>query len=167
MSNGILGSRYQEQPPDKPAETDSDTLVVPPRNTQDEVPVVPPLASVPQPGMVPGLVQVALYIPDRQAPIIVTDIEFVLGRFTTGDRANIIDLTPYRAYLMGVSRHHAVISQTPDGYLIKDMGSANGTWLNGSRLSPFVPYVLKDGDHLELGRLSLTVRFSFIGTAPH
>lgn len=170
MSDGIVGNRslsYQERPPEKPVDNDNDTLMVPPRTGGDEIPTLSPLSSVPQPGMMPGLVQVALFIPDRPAPVLVTDTEFVLGRITVNDRANIIDLSPYRGYLLGVSRHHVVIAQTSDGYLVKDLGSANGTWLNGGRLAPFVPYVLKDGDHLELGRLSLTIRFVFSGTAPH
>lgn len=34
-----------------------------------------------------------------------------------------------------VSRRHARVSQTPDGYLIEDLGSRNGTYVNGSRVA--------------------------------
>lgn len=144
-----------------------ETMMIPPRDTQDEASPLPPLFSASQPELVPDLVQIALYIPDRPTPIMVAEAEFILGRITANERDNIVDLSPYRGYLMGVSRHHVMIAQATGGYLVKDLGSANGTWLNGARLSPFVPYALKDGDHLELGRLSLTVRFVCSGTAPY
>lgn len=50
-----------------------------------------------------------------------------------------------------VSRHHAVIRW--DGYqaTILDLGSTNGTHLNGRRLDPHQPTPLSVGDRLELG----------------
>jgi len=42
-------------------------------------------------------------------------------------------------------------------YLVEDVGSANGTFLNGQRLTPYLPHVLKDGDELQLGRVKLEV----------
>jgi hypothetical protein len=42
------------------------------------------------------------------------------------------------------SRHHARITQTEDGYVLEDLDSKNGTFLNGQLLT--VPVVLKDGD---------------------
>ncbi len=48
-----------------------------------------------------------------------------------------------------VSRHHAVIKLTGEGYTIEDLGSTNGTVINGDRLSG--PYLLKSGEIISLG----------------
>ena len=34
-----------------------------------------------------------------------------------------------------VSRHHAVLTRVPDGWSLRDLGSANGTYLNGRRVT--------------------------------
>ncbi len=48
-----------------------------------------------------------------------------------------------------VSRHHAVIKFNADGYSIEDLGSTNGTVINGDRLSG--PHILKPGEVISLG----------------
>ncbi len=48
-----------------------------------------------------------------------------------------------------VSRHHAVIKFNADGYSIEDLGSTNGTVINGDRLTG--PHVLKPGEVISLG----------------
>ena len=51
-----------------------------------------------------------------------------------------------------VSHRHGVISQTPEGLLVyRDLGSANGTRLNGADLAPLVDKLLGTGDELTLG----------------
>lgn len=54
----------------------------------------------------------------------------------------------------GVSREHCRISCKKTGgheeYFITDLGSKNGTKLNGERLEPDMPYPLKLGDHVTL-----------------
>jgi len=58
-----------------------------------------------------------------------------------------------------VSRQHAELRWIGDGYSIVDLGSTNGTWVNGKRIEPDQPLRLKDGDRVAVGRLSvLTVR---------
>jgi hypothetical protein len=62
------------------------------------------------------------------------------------------------------SRHHARITQTEDGYVLEDLGSKNGTFLNGQILT--VPTVLKDGD--EIG-IAFAAKLGFVdagATAP-
>lgn len=51
-----------------------------------------------------------------------------------------------------VSRRHCVISCTSQGPVVKDLGSANGTYVNGKRLSPQKSYALHAGDVLALGK---------------
>ena len=47
-----------------------------------------------------------------------------------------------------VSRHHARIRRTEDGYLLEDLGSKNGTHLNG--VSIMEPELLQDGDVIQV-----------------
>lgn len=51
-----------------------------------------------------------------------------------------------------VSRRHAVIMQEASDYSLKDIGSLNGTYVNGERKDS---YVLKDGDELQIGKFRL------------
>jgi DNA-binding response OmpR family regulator len=48
-----------------------------------------------------------------------------------------------------ISRRHASITRTPHGYLLEDLGSHNGTLVNGQRISE--PYLLHDGDSIVIG----------------
>ena len=48
-----------------------------------------------------------------------------------------------------VSRQHAAISRTGASYTLEDLGSHNGTSVNGQRVSGPLP--LHDGDRIELG----------------
>lgn len=51
-----------------------------------------------------------------------------------------------------VSHRHAIVSRLGDGSLaVRDIGSANGTRLNGQDLQPLTDMALKDGDALTLG----------------
>jgi pSer/pThr/pTyr-binding forkhead associated (FHA) protein len=80
-------------------------------------------------------------------------VEFILGR--VGGTQPIlpdIDLTPYGGYEEGVSRLHAIIKITPDQISITDLGSANGTWVNGKKTTAHYPYPLINGDILTLGK---------------
>jgi pSer/pThr/pTyr-binding forkhead associated (FHA) protein len=84
--------------------------------------------------------------------------EAVLGRLdaTRGVFPN-IDLTPEGGLEGGVSRRHARIHKQKAQYFIEDLGSANGTFLNGQRLTPYLPHPLHDADELQLGRVRIRV----------
>jgi len=59
--------------------------------------------------------------------------------------------------LPGISRSHAMLQPNPSGgFLLADLKSTNGTYLNGLRLEQVVP--LRDGDKIELGDVALTYR---------
>ena len=68
-----------------------------------------------------------------------------------------LDLTTDGGLEGGVSRRHCKIHQRGSTYLVEDVGSANGTFLNGQRLTPYLPHVLKDQDDLQLGTIKLQV----------
>lgn len=71
-----------------------------------------------------------------------------------------IDLTPFAGYRMGVSRRHAAIRQNNEQSLdLWDLGSSNGTYLNGQRLNAHRPYRLHNGDEIRLGQMLIRVSF--------
>ena len=49
-----------------------------------------------------------------------------------------------------VSRRHALVTVFDDGARVNDLGSTNGTWVNGARVSPD-PHPLLEGDELRVG----------------
>jgi hypothetical protein len=62
----------------------------------------------------------------------------------------------------GCSGRHARIHREGDRWVVEDLGSTNGTWLNDQRLEG--PRVLRDGDRLQLGGQVLRVAGLLSGT---
>lgn len=84
--------------------------------------------------------------------------EFTLGRVSEAQPIMPdIDLTPYQAYANGVSRLHAVLKREGKRVLVMDLGSSNGTYLNGNRLPPNVEQTLNHSDMLSLGKLKIQI----------
>ena len=50
-----------------------------------------------------------------------------------------------------VSGRHCQITESPDGYVIEDLGSSNGTFVNGKRVETTR---LKSGNRITLGTAS-------------
>ena len=84
--------------------------------------------------------------------------ESLIGR--RSDRRDIHPEVPLSD--VGVSHRHAKITRQPDGSLILlDLGSTNGTALNGKEVAAGVPAPLGDGDQITLGCWTrITVRAS-------
>ncbi len=68
----------------------------------------------------------------------------------------------------GVSHRHAQLIRTADGaFSLSDLGSSNGTTLNGAEILPGVAVTLKEGDIIALGRWTyLTLRRKIPGVKP-
>ena len=82
--------------------------------------------------------------------------EFTIGRGSDGQLVMPdIDLTSYRAYEYGVSRIHALLKKTKEKVIIMDLGSSNGTYVNGVRLTPESEYILSQGNVISLGKLKI------------
>lgn len=79
--------------------------------------------------------------------------EVILGRNAKESKDPMLDLTSLGGFQMGISRRHAKIRRAETGYEIIDLGSTNGTWLNGQRLAPEKPYPLTNGAQVQLGRM--------------
>ena len=90
-------------------------------------------------------------------------LKVVKGRFpgksfnVTADELSIgrVETNVLVVFDSGVSRQHAVIRKDGGGWRIADLGSRNGTLLNGV---PIVDEMLGDGDLITLG--SVSMRFS-------
>ena len=70
-----------------------------------------------------------------------------------------LDLAPYGGENRGVSRNHAAFSYSGSRVYVEDLGSTNGTRINGLQLAPNQPYHLHDGDEIEFGSARVLVRF--------
>ncbi len=77
----------------------------------------------------------------------------IIGR-THRDSLADIDLGPYGAIQNGVSRHHAVLIKEGTQWLIDDLSSLNGTFINEVAVTPGKPVLLKDGDTIRCSHLS-------------
>ncbi|MCC7117957.1 MAG: FHA domain-containing protein [Anaerolineales bacterium] len=86
---------------------------------------------------------------------IATAEEFVLGRKADDATETLVDLSTPDGFGMGVSRRHAKVRATAQGYEIMDLNSSNGTWLDGKILPPSQAAQLPSGSTLQLGRLKL------------
>ncbi|GAA2413123.1 DUF1707 and FHA domain-containing protein [Streptomyces glaucosporus] len=51
-----------------------------------------------------------------------------------------------------VSRTHAQLHSSARGWVLRDLGSSNGTWVNGRRVTGSVS--VRPGDHVRFGRVS-------------
>jgi pSer/pThr/pTyr-binding forkhead associated (FHA) protein len=56
-----------------------------------------------------------------------------------------------------ISKQHAVIRYTPNGLIISDLGSRNGTFLNGERILKGSYKILKDGDLIKIGNTDFII----------
>jgi DNA-binding response OmpR family regulator len=90
--------------------------------------------------------QIAVGVPINQ--------QLYLGRFQETDPFQYrLDLTDHQGFTKGVSRVHAQIRHTGDGWWIEDLGSSNGTWLNRERLAPREPTHLEIKNTIQLANL--------------
>jgi pSer/pThr/pTyr-binding forkhead associated (FHA) protein len=93
------------------------------------------------------------------------------GRYIVG-RADDCDIQLSEGpFLLGVSRHHCVLALDPPSLRVRDLGSRNGTFVNGEsigqRMGPdpvddgdvddFMDFELCDGDELRIGCFTFQV----------
>ncbi len=84
--------------------------------------------------------------------------EFTIGRASEGQPIMPdIDLSSYQAYAAGVSRLHGVIKRDGNHIFFTDLGSANGTYINGKRLASNAEQAVNHGDIIALGKLRLQI----------
>jgi pSer/pThr/pTyr-binding forkhead associated (FHA) protein len=88
------------------------------------------------------------------------DVSYELdqGRIVIGRSAGCDVRLPH----LTVSETHATLEDSAQGHSLRDEGSTNGTYVNGTELVPRRPRALRDGDEIEIGEFKLTFH---IGTS--
>ena len=66
-----------------------------------------------------------------------------------------VDLEPHGGDMAGVSRHHARLLHRPEGWLLEDLHSTNGTFLNDVPVLPEQSVRVRSGDVIRYGQLTL------------
>ena len=103
---------------------------------------------------------IAFYVDGHSMPAYMdSQAEFVLGRSAGPTSETLLDLAPFGGYSLGLSRRHALIRRTADGYEVMDLGSVNGTWLEEEKLAPQKSRPLLSGSHMRLGRMRIFVLY--------
>lgn len=69
-----------------------------------------------------------------------------------------LDLGQYGGQDAGVSRRHAVFFVADNALFVRDLGSTNGTKINGLRLPADEACKVAEGDELEFGQLRVKVQ---------
>jgi len=83
----------------------------------------------------------------------------ILGRGRDADLETLLDLTDFGAFEHGVSRRHCQLQRRGNHLLAMDLGSTNGTSLNGQPMLPRREYQINHGDRLALGSLPIVISF--------
>jgi len=120
--------------------------------TPENIPSPPSLATLSESHISLNLISTGDVVP------VSVQKEITLGRVSEGQPViPDIDLTPYKAYEAGVSRMHASLRLIEDQIMITDLGSANGTRINGRQISAHIPYPVRHGDILTLGKFKIQI----------
>lgn len=77
--------------------------------------------------------------------------KIIIGRFGAAGDTTFFDVSDYGEVALGISRRHAQIIRKNGLFLIEDLGSTNGTWVNRQRLVPLEPFPLTGEDILSFG----------------
>jgi pSer/pThr/pTyr-binding forkhead associated (FHA) protein len=136
-------------------ETPSNTAIYAWANSQQEESSPP--ANPDPPPKPTAVISIKILEADQVLPLIGGE-EYTLGRIS-GNQPILpdIDLTPFNAYEGGVSRLHATIRIKNQLVTITDLGSANGTRVNGKKIKAHEPHPLESGDILTLGKFKVQV----------
>lgn len=112
-------------------------------------------------GSATGKPQGIVFIINGQEVVLNAGPKVMVGRFDplSSTRPPDVDLAPFDAEKLGVSRHHVQLNWRNGLIYIADVGSTNGTLLNGQRLIAGVERILRDNDELIIGHLRTLVRF--------
>ncbi len=106
-----------------------------------------------------GNTNIVLATPDGSKLQIPAKDEVIIGREDPiSEVFPDVDLTSLGGMEKGVSRKHAVIHRSGTDFTVEDMGSTNGTYINKKRIQPHAPQMIKPGDEVKFGKLSLSVK---------
>jgi hypothetical protein len=83
--------------------------------------------------------------------------DVILGRGDSSPGHIVVNLEPYDAMKMGVSRSHALLRPAKAHLYLIDQGSTNGTTINGAIVQNGLLNTLKNEDVIALGDLVLMI----------
>jgi len=89
-------------------------------------------------------------LPDTIPLVLLEGRAFVIGRFDVSVGQRRCDYEFGKA-TKGVSRRHASIERTARGTILLDLNSSAGTFVNGKRIYPGEPHLIKHGDRVTFG----------------
>jgi serine/threonine protein kinase len=95
-----------------------------------------------------------IFLTDKKATVQIPEKEKVIIGRTFGNTVADIDLGPYGGAEMGISRHHARLTRQGRRWLIDDLSSLNGTFVNEVQVRSGRPVPLKNGDLIRCSHLS-------------
>lgn len=131
------------------------------RSSTGNLPFQPKLQTPPAPEILPSSAEtmVSLHLIDcGQVVNLGGQTEFSIGRATEGQPIlPDVDLSAHEAYSQGVSRLHASLKINNQRVTIADLGSSNGTRVNGQKIMAHVDYPLNHGDVVALGKFKLQI----------
>ena len=99
----------------------------------------------------PDMNQISIQSIDGQFHFVVCENEFLIGK--SRERVQGV-ITGNNA----VSRVHCKIVRQNGSYFVVDMGSSNGTYVNGKRIQPNVPEPISDRSQLRIANAEFIVR---------
>jgi hypothetical protein len=102
---------------------------------------------------------VGFFVVGTDKPLVSSSLPLIIGRSLGNHPEPHIDLAPYNAFELGVSRQHAQVKREGARVLIRDLESTNFTWVNLEKLLPNVDYPVHSGDIIRLGQLRLLIYF--------
>ena len=109
-------------------------------------------ARLPESSQGPSIWRIVLVSSNTDYPPLGLDIcdDATFGR-NTDDISVDLDLTPYDAFKLGVSREHSILRPGDSSLMLFDLGSANGTFCNGVRARLGHPLDVHNGDVIAFG----------------
>lgn len=101
--------------------------------------------------------EVTLVLVDTNAPFLLAGRnQYLIGREDPDEGIYPdLDLTLSGGEEAGVSRRHAMLSYRNGAYWLEDLDSYNYTFVNGVRIDPRRPQVLRNGDEISFAKLRM------------
>lgn len=120
-----------------------------------EMPVAAPVSAVPVAAPASATPAPPKMVVSGGVEFILDKEQMILGRNSPADGIfPEIDLTDVDVESY-VSRRHGRLVQQAGVFMYEDLGSSNGSFINGNRLQPNAPIELHSGDTLRLGRTEM------------
>ncbi len=154
--SSILGQALASAPDDRyQAMEDFSQALMKARYELSQAIVTPLPVPINSPPIAEASAKVRLRVnPGGQEILASSQTELVVGR-AHKTVAPDIDLAPYGGSQAGVSRRHGRLIRQGSHWMAEDLGSRNGTFINGIRLEPNQPKALMEGDLIRFGKVEL------------